>query len=242
MARQGRRVCSPYVLCLFLPPFAKRKETSSKGATVNKGAICLTQRFLPLCLSASSLPASLALASLSSARKRMTVSIRGNTPYAQLNAQTAKTRSCSSTKTATSAKDRRQWLYLSERNNSRLLAEEKNHRVRGIGLKRSNAMNRIVNAIEGLKTRIANLNDAAAMRRLETAASISFDEYTTFQNVKSEMQAGGVITYDEAVTIYEILGSGPEAFKRHTLAERIIVIKTMQELMAARLAARLGSL
>ena len=103
-------------------------------------------------------------------------------------------------------------------------------------------MNRIVNAIEGLKTRIANLNDAAAMRRLETAASISFDEYTTFQNVKSEMQAGGVITYDEAVTIYEILGSGPEAFKRHTLAERIIVIKTMQELMAARLAARRGSL
>ena len=46
------------------------------------------------------------------------------------------------------------------------------------------------------------------LARLDETMAISLAEFVAFQNLKSQAQASGRITYDEALTIYAALGDG----------------------------------
>ena len=103
------------------------------------------------------------------------------------------------------------------------------------------AVNRIVAAIDAMDKRLAVRLDSAADIESERAKqalmnqkmNIEFDEYCVFQDKKSQAQAAGILTCDEAMTIYRILGGGPEDFNKATLAQKVIVNQIVAELMRA---------
>lgn len=105
--------------------------------------------------------------------------------------------------------------------------------------------NRIVDAIVALHKRLdVRLGSAqdipeerALQERLDREMDIDAEEYSVFQERKSLAQASGVLTVDEATSIYAILGSGPADFNAQTLARKVIVTQTVKELLAASLAA-----
>lgn len=92
-------------------------------------------------------------------------------------------------------------------------------------------MNRIEQAITKLSARIAGL-DAEKIARLESAATADCTELAVYQNAKSLAQAEGRINYEEAMTIYQVLRN----FAHEPLSARIVVMQTIAELSAARVA------
>ena len=100
--------------------------------------------------------------------------------------------------------------------------------------------NRIVGAIVALDTRLAvqldSSNDVATVRGQQAAMHKTFDmDFETWsmaQDKKSLAFASGVLTLDEANSVYLILGGSPEAFNKGTLAQKVIVTKVLAELLA----------
>ena len=89
-------------------------------------------------------------------------------------------------------------------------------------------MNRIRTAISKMEATLANV-ESDAVARLEKVATLEFDEYCRFQNIKSAT-AGGKISFDEAQFVYSLLGESLETFKSQSLAARLVLIKVWAEL------------
>ena len=94
--------------------------------------------------------------------------------------------------------------------------------------------NRIQDAIDNLYNRTVAL-ESAKLDALNKSLDIDHADYCAYQDAKSQAQAAGKLSFDEAVTIYAILGSGPEAFNGSNVAEKCIVTQIIGELLAARL-------
>ncbi len=90
--------------------------------------------------------------------------------------------------------------------------------------------NRIAAAVALLGPRVEAL-DSEKRAIVDKAARFDFEMWTVAQDHKSLAQADGRLSYDEAVTIYGILGSGPDEFNRAGLAERMVVTQLLGELM-----------
>ena len=91
-------------------------------------------------------------------------------------------------------------------------------------------MNRIRAAINKVNQSIADHGKTADLEALSRTLDITFEEYCYFQDVKSLAQADARATFDEAMTIYQILGSGPDAFNAQPVAEKVVVTKAITEL------------
>jgi hypothetical protein len=67
--------------------------------------------------------------------------------------------------------------------------------------------------------------------------NINVLELCKFQELKSLAYTQGVLNLDEANYVYNLLGNSPTTFNSRTLAEKTIVTKLMQELLAPRVSA-----
>lgn len=97
-------------------------------------------------------------------------------------------------------------------------------------------MNRIQAAIEHIDIRLASqlacgATSPAHLNELTNKLNIDLTEYFHFQNVKSLAFANGKLSLDEAQLIYNILGKTANDFNNQPLPVKIVVTKTMVELM-----------
>jgi hypothetical protein len=98
--------------------------------------------------------------------------------------------------------------------------------------------NRIVDCIARYDERIAKQGktgmDGRPVQDLHKGMSITFREFTTFQNAQSQAFAAGKITADEALTVYAALGG--EVYRGDwpagtSLATKLTITQFMGELM-----------
>ena len=94
-------------------------------------------------------------------------------------------------------------------------------------------MNRITAAIERAATALASV-PAEGIAKCEKSATITPVEYRTYQDWRALAQANGILTHEESQTLYGILDSGPTAFAAHSLAARIVCLKSLSELAPRR--------
>lgn len=99
-------------------------------------------------------------------------------------------------------------------------------------------MNRIQDAINQLATRIDSMDGVGLTGRplSEMNTDLAFDEFVAFQDIKSTAQASGLLTVDEALTIYAALGgeaySGGDGWPDGTgIATKVIVNQVCAEMM-----------
>lgn len=90
-------------------------------------------------------------------------------------------------------------------------------------------VNRVMDAIQDMDRRIAGL-DAEKRASLEDRATLDFDEWFTMGDWATRAQMAGIITIDEAMTLYAIHGEAPGTFEGSTLAERVTYMRTMVEI------------
>lgn len=99
-------------------------------------------------------------------------------------------------------------------------------------------MNRITNAIAKIDATIQQQAEAggaevkAKQTVLHGKLDITLSEYIAFQDAKSLAQASGKLTFEEAVTVYGILGNSAESFNKRSLAEKVMITKLMTEILA----------
>ena len=101
--------------------------------------------------------------------------------------------------------------------------------------------NRIQEAIVLKRQYIKDRLDIGAVTQskldaLDADLNISMAEYVVFQQSKSEFQAGGVISCDEAMTIYAALGFGPGHFNMQDLATKVVLTGILEEMLARKIA------
>jgi hypothetical protein len=73
---------------------------------------------------------------------------------------------------------------------------------------------------------------AEEMEKVSKSMDIEFDEYTCFQNLKSQAYMAGFLNLEEAQTIYTYLGEGgPDKFNSQGLAVKVILTKIFSELL-----------
>lgn len=105
--------------------------------------------------------------------------------------------------------------------------------------------NRIEAAIATYQRKLDGLNgvglDGKPLSELDRKLSLTFSEFTAFQNAQARAHAAGVLTTEEAHTVYRLLGG--EVYRRNgnggwpkgvTLVQKLVVTKLMAELMARR--------
>lgn len=91
-------------------------------------------------------------------------------------------------------------------------------------------MNRIVDTISQVEKQLAFVGgekQAALHRKLD----MSLEEYVQFQQTKSQAQALGIISLEEAQMIYSYLGESVGVFNKQTLAVKVVLTKLFQELL-----------
>lgn len=93
-------------------------------------------------------------------------------------------------------------------------------------------MNRISQAIAKMDERVKSKNlSPEKLEQVNRSLDITdISEYSTFQQLKSAA-AGGVLTADEAQTIYGYLGNTPEQFNRQPLAVKAVLTQIFKELL-----------
>lgn len=102
--------------------------------------------------------------------------------------------------------------------------------------------NRILRAIAAVQETIEGA-DPDRVRSLEEKLTLSVTEFCEYQKTQAEAAAAGVLSTEEALTIYNALGrehyagGWPEDM---SLAVRVVVVKTIHELLARRIAGRMG--
>lgn len=99
-------------------------------------------------------------------------------------------------------------------------------------------MNRILKAEEQIRTRLAQI-DRVSAERLGESMKLEEQEHFAYQNKQAEAHAAGVLTFDEAQTIYCALGEIPSGsnggWTPETTPERKIAITMlMGELFGAK--------
>jgi hypothetical protein len=96
--------------------------------------------------------------------------------------------------------------------------------------------NRIVDAIDARDKLVHRKLDTGAVTQerldaLHGSLDMALDEWVICQDRKSLAVAGGTLTVDEGMTIYRILGSGPDDFNACTLAQKVVVTQLLAELL-----------
>lgn len=89
--------------------------------------------------------------------------------------------------------------------------------------------NRIMDAITDMDQRIAKL-DASELANLEANATLDFDEWYATGDWATRASMAGIVTIDEAMTLYAIHGEAPGTFASATLAQRVTFMRTMVEI------------
>jgi hypothetical protein len=96
-------------------------------------------------------------------------------------------------------------------------------------------MNRV--AVSIVKTRELLANEPDTLEKLkaldESSDTMKLDLslFVAFQEVKSLAVAMELITLDEGITLYNILGGSSDHFNRQSLAERVVCIQHFKQLM-----------
>jgi hypothetical protein len=104
-------------------------------------------------------------------------------------------------------------------------------------------MNRVVAGIERMKAQIADriakgLTTAEKVEETRKALDMEWDEYTTFQNLKSIAVTSGKLTLDEGMTIYNYLGeAGPDKFNGQPVEVKATLTQILRELLQAKIKA-----
>lgn len=92
-------------------------------------------------------------------------------------------------------------------------------------------MNRITAAIQRVSDQIASASvPVDKLARLNRSMDATFTEWSAWQQRKSLAHASGALTFDEAQTVYAILGATPADFNARPVAEKVTVTKLMAEL------------
>lgn len=102
-------------------------------------------------------------------------------------------------------------------------------------------MNRITLAVERMKTQIQQriekgLTTAEAVAKAHKALDMSFEEYCRFQELKSVATTSGVLTLDEAQTIFRYLGVQPETFNKQPIEVKSVLTQLFMELLKSQYA------
>jgi len=100
-------------------------------------------------------------------------------------------------------------------------------------------MNRVLNAIAATEKTLREQLASGKLTqdkvtRLGDVSDMSHGEWSLFQDVKSQAHAAGVLTLDEAQTIYGYLGGTPATFNRQSVSVKIVLTKLFTELLAQR--------
>ncbi len=102
------------------------------------------------------------------------------------------------------------------------------------------ASNRIINAVAAMTEQIdgriaAGLVTAEKVAAHSKSLDLDFAEFATFQEVKSLAAASGVLTPDEANTVYGYLGNTPDHFNRQEVAVKYVLSGVFRELLERRM-------
>mgnify|MGYP007069471524 CR=1 FL=1 len=94
-------------------------------------------------------------------------------------------------------------------------------------------MNRIHNAINRA-TKLLENEDKSKIADLSKKLDMTIEEHVRSQELKSLAQAEGKLTWEEAGTIFNILGSTVNHFNSQNLAARFTVTNLVRELLQAK--------
>lgn len=103
--------------------------------------------------------------------------------------------------------------------------------------------NRIIDGITKMRAQIEKrISDGIVSRAQVDEACVKMDmdytEWSLFQDTKSLAQASGVLSHDEAQTIYAILGSSPEHFNASDAGTKAVLTRIFAQLLAWKQAKR----
>ena len=92
-------------------------------------------------------------------------------------------------------------------------------------------MNRIELAITRIQKRMTEFNVPADYK--EPALNMKMDEFCRFQDLKSLAVANGVLSVEEGMTVYNLLGNLPSVFNSQPYAEKVALTNLFSELLKA---------
>jgi len=104
-------------------------------------------------------------------------------------------------------------------------------------------MNRVIKMIASQETNIKAKVPTLApgkLAELNRNLSMTFDEYCSFQNLKSLAVASGTLTLEEGQTVYGYLGNTVEHFNDQSLAVKIVLTKLYAELLERKMAKKVA--
>lgn len=100
-------------------------------------------------------------------------------------------------------------------------------------------MNRIEASIKAMEIRLALLEKEGhgpSVEEMERTLNITdFREYESLQTLKSIASVEGILTLEEAESVYNYLGNTMEHFNKQSIAVKLILTKLHQELMAKKM-------
>lgn len=93
-------------------------------------------------------------------------------------------------------------------------------------------MNRVAAVISEIE-KLKEGKSPEELTALSSAVNIDNEEYCHWQEYKSIAQASGIISLEEALTVYSCLGSGPDHFNAQPLEVKCGVTMIMERIMSA---------
>jgi len=96
--------------------------------------------------------------------------------------------------------------------------------------------NKVQKAIDRIQAAIDTKGPEPLLRLEKSMNDVTFAELCRYQEVKSAAQVGGLLTLDEALQVYRILGGeapSVEKWKARTMAEKITVTQLAWEIECA---------
>ena len=97
-------------------------------------------------------------------------------------------------------------------------------------------MNRIEASIQVMEEKLAAIQNGPTKEEMEKALNITdFKEYESLQTLKSIASVEGILTLEEAESVYNYLGNTMEYFNKQSIAVKLILTKLHQELMAKKM-------
>lgn len=100
-------------------------------------------------------------------------------------------------------------------------------------------MNRIQSAIDRMTENVKGKNlPQERLDEMNKSLDMPLEDFCKFQEMKSVAMMEGILTTDEAQTVYVLLGETPDTFNARTLAEKYVLSQLLAELCARRIKAR----
>ena len=97
-------------------------------------------------------------------------------------------------------------------------------------------MNRIEASIKEMQKTLDSIKNGPTKEEMEKTLNITdFKEYESLQTLKSIASVEGILTLEEAESVYNYLGNTMEHFNKQSIAVKLILTKLHQELMAKKM-------